>query len=113
VRIDVIADHDGPSHCSFESARTIVLGDPPGSRYARARDTLVYVRDPEDVLGDAETAAALDLDARLPLNAVDTGFRLGRTRLWLASAGRPRNIVLVTGARVERWPLDPDPTLCQ
>jgi hypothetical protein len=112
VRIDVIADYDGPSHCGFESSRRIVLGDRPGSRYTGFMDTLAYVRDPEDVLGDRETAAALDLDAWLPPGAAATDLRLERTQLWIASTTRPESIFLVTGAHVERWPLDPVPTAC-
>lgn len=33
VRIDVVADYDGPEHCGLGSARRIVVGHPVGARY--------------------------------------------------------------------------------
>lgn len=89
----------------------IVTGRPVGSRYSSARDDADYVRDPEDVFGDPVTAAAFDPEAELPEGAVDTGFRLGGTALWMDPAD-PSGIFLVAADSVERWPLDPEPTLC-
>lgn len=111
VRIDVIGDLPGPEHCGFESARVITTGVPVGERYTDASDDATYIRDPENVFGDAETAAAYDPDADLPPEAEDTGFRQGATELWVDRAEESA-IYLVTGATVERWPLDPEPTGC-
>jgi hypothetical protein len=111
VRIDVIGDLPGPEHCGFESARVITTGIPVGQRYTDASDDATYIRDPENVFGDAETAAAYDPDADLPPEAEDTGFRQGATELWVDPVEQLA-IYLVTGATVERWPLDPEPTGC-
>lgn len=111
VRIDVIADRPGPEHCGFESARVIITGVPIGERYTDASDDAEYIRDPENVFGDAETAAAYDPDADLPPEAEDTGFRQGATELWVDPVEQTA-IYLVTGGTVERWPLDPEPTGC-
>jgi hypothetical protein len=109
VRVDVIADYDGPEHCDFQSARHVVVGRPVGSRFTE--NAHVYVRDPENVYRDAETSRKLDLDAALPPSAGDTGLRLGATELW-AVPGEPRWIYLRKGEAVERWPLDREPTWC-
>jgi len=98
LRIDVVADYDGAAHCGFVGARYLALGMPVGSRYLRPR---IYVRDPDDVYGDEATRDALDLDARLPGGARDSGLRLGETRLLVAD-GEPEAIYLQTGDRVER-----------
>ncbi|MGH2668664.1 MAG: hypothetical protein ACRDH5_06015, partial [bacterium] len=111
VRIDVIGDRPGPEHCGFESARVIVTGVPVGERYTDASDDAEYIRDPENVFGDAETAAAFDPDADLPAAAEDTGFRQDGTELWMDRADESA-IYLVTGTSIERWPLDPEPTGC-
>jgi len=112
ARIDVIADYDGPEHCGFQSARTIVLGHPVGTRYSSPADSHVYVRDPENAYGDAQTAGLLDLDAELPAGAADTDFRLGPAQLW-AVPGDPEFIYVATpGGSTERWPLDREPSMC-
>jgi hypothetical protein len=112
ARVDVIADYDGAAHCNFQSARFIVLGHPIGTRYSSPSDSHVYVRDPEDVYGDARTAELLDLDAEPPAGAADTGLRLGGIQLW-AVADDPEFIYVTTpDGSFERWPLDREPTLC-
>jgi hypothetical protein len=111
LRIDVLGDRAGPEHCGFQSARVIVTGDPIGTRYSNTKDEAVYVRDPDNVFGDAVTAAAFDPNAELPEAAADTGFRHGGTALWVDPSD-PSSIYLVAGLSVERWPRDPEPTLC-
>ena len=61
---------------------------------------------------DRATASAFDPDAELPTGAVDTGFRQGTTELWVDPPDRSA-IYLVSEGSVERWPLDPEPTLCE
>jgi hypothetical protein len=111
VRIDVLADRPGPAHCGFEAARIIITGISIGARYTDESSSATWVRDPSNVLGDPATASAFDADAKLPDGAVDTGFRQQGTELWVAPTDRSA-IYLVTGASVERWPLDPDPAFC-
>jgi hypothetical protein len=110
VRIDVLADRPGPAHCGFEAGRVIITGIPIGARYADGSSS-TYVRDPGDVFGDAATASAFDPRAKLPEGAVDTGFREEGTQLWVDPTDRSA-IYLVAGTSVERWPLDPDPAVC-
>ncbi len=111
IRIDVLGDRPGAEHCGFESARAIVTGEPVGARYTDANDDAEYIRDPENVFGDADTAAAFDPDAELPAGAEDTGFRQGATELWVDPADESA-IYLVTGDVTELWPFDPEPTGC-
>ena len=111
VRVDVLADRNGPEHCGYESARVIITGTPVGTRYSDAGDAAEYVRDPDNVFGDPVTASAFDPDAELPKGAVDTGFRQGATALW-TDPSDPSAIYLVTHESVERWPRDPTPTVC-
>jgi hypothetical protein len=112
VRIDVLADRPGPAHCGYESARVIISGKPVGTRYGGHRDSAHYVRDPENVFGDSRTAAAFDPDSEVPAGALDTGFRQGSIELW-ADPSDASSIYLVLEQSVERWPLDPEPTLCR
>jgi hypothetical protein len=112
VRIDVLADRPGPAHCGFQAARVIITGLPIGARYTNESTSATYVRDPANVFLDPATASAFDPHAKLPQGAVDTGFRQQSTQLWVARTDSS-SIYLVTGASVERWPLDPEPALCQ
>jgi hypothetical protein len=111
LRIDVLADRPGPAHCGFEVARVIITGIPIGARYTDASSSATYVRDPGNVFLDPATASAFDPHARLPEGAVDTGFRQQGTQLWVGPTDHSA-IYLVAGASIERWPLDPDPALC-
>lgn len=111
IRIDVIADRQGPAHCGWQAARVIVTGIPVGARYADDRNDAVYVRDPDDVFDDPATASAFDPDADLPEGAVDTGWRQGDTELWIDPADVTA-IYLRLGTSTERWPLDTEPAGC-
>ncbi|MEO8246885.1 MAG: hypothetical protein ABI622_07150 [Chloroflexota bacterium] len=111
LRIDVIADRPGPSHCDMQAARVIITGRPVGAPYSTEADTAQYVRDPQDVFGDPQTAAAFEPDADLPPDAVDTGYRQASSSLWVVRAD-PSSIYVVDGDTTERWPLDPEPAGC-
>ena len=112
VRSDVVTDFDGPAHCEWQAMRAIVVSEPIGRRFRGPRTAArFYVRDPENVLGDAVTAERLDVDAVLPGTAADTGLRLGATELW-AVPGDPEWIYLRGDDAVERWPLDRDVPGC-
>jgi hypothetical protein len=111
IRIDVLGDRPGPEACGFADARVIITGTPVGSRYTDESNDAVYVRDPDDVFADPDTAAAFDPDAELPAGAEDTGFRQGGTELWVDPSDDSA-IYLVTGTSIEIWPLDPEPAVC-
>ena len=107
VRIDVLADRPGPDHCNFQSARVIITGSPLGARSTNDGDDVEYVRDPNNVFGLTET---FDPDARLPADAVDTGYRSEGTELWVVPAD-DTSIYLLEADHVERWPRA-DPPAC-
>ena len=111
LRIDVIADRQGPEHCGYEKARVMITGIPVGNRYTNQRDAVEFVRDPDNAQRDAETSAAFDPDAQLPDVAEDTGYRTTETELWVDPTDGS-GVYLVRGDRVERWPRDPTPAVC-
>ena len=111
IRIDVIADRPGPEHCGFDAARVIITGIPVGNRYTNSRDAAEFVRDPNNVQGDANTSAGFARDAQLPPVAQDTGYRTTGMELWVDPTDGS-SIYLVRGVRVERWPRDLTPAIC-
>ncbi len=102
VRTDVILEFLGPQHCGQETARTLTVGDPVGSAFTSRSDSVTFVRDPNGSMGDRAVQRALRLDAALPDDAEDTGFRQGSTELWVVPDMRA--IYLSDGDDVERWP---------
>ena len=120
VRMDVVADHSGPDHCGWASARYMVVTHPPGGiwRQERANERLAesarphhYVRDPDGVYNRPDTTRLLDLDATLPSNAKDSGLRRGAEELWFVPGDTTGVFVKVENV-VERWPLDDNLPLC-
>lgn len=108
IRIDALADYDGADHCGYGSARFIVLR--ANRAYLLAKDKAVgaqdfdrYVRDPEQVYGNAQATNDLSLNASLPARAVDAGFRHGDEEIWEVP-GDNAAIYVKTGGQVERWP---------
>jgi hypothetical protein len=75
VRTDVITSRTGPAHCGWERTIFLSLGD------------LQYFRDPH---GDLEpyTVVPFRPDARLPDDAVDTGFHTDDWHLFTIPSGR-------------------------
>lgn len=115
LRMDVVADYDGPDHCGWESARFLVVGQPPGTvfrlsrpdmKVPRAQRAYTYVRDPQGVFNRPRTTQRLDLNATMPAAATHTGFRRGAEELW-AVPNDPAFVYVRSGAKVERWPLEP------
>lgn len=92
VRIDVIRQHDGPTHCGWESATFITIGSPIGERVEAdgvdSGGARTYIWDPEGVLvyiDGIERDVSLPIED-LPDTASDTGFSAGEAELWLDSA---------------------------
>lgn len=112
VRVDVISDFQGPTHCGWESAHVIVTGRPVGALYTSPQDGDWYVRDPEGVFRDPALVEGFDPAAELPGDAVDTTFRQDDRELWIVP-GDESAIYLRSPGGVERWPLDPTPLLCE
>lgn len=108
LRIDVVAERPGPSHCGWEDADVLIVGDPLGERYGSA--SVHFVRDPDGVFGLPELAEGFVADDELPGTAVDSGFRRDGTSLWHVP-GDQSQVWLVAGGAVERWPRG-DPPIC-
>ena len=111
VRLDVIMTRQGADACGGERVADILMGWPLGESHARHRPSRIFVRDPNGVVADRQTSAAVDADAELPEDAVDTGYRQDGRALWM----RPDDgsfVYLVSGDRVEAWPHDPIPSGC-
>jgi hypothetical protein len=91
---------EADDHCSWPNVRMISFG---GHQ---------YVRDPDGVFRDWPFETTLDLDAELPGDAVDTGYRNGDVQLWLSEPGDPSAAFLVGPERTERWPRPTDGIHC-
>ena len=92
VRVDVIRQLEGPTHCGWESATFITIGTPIGEPVeidgVGSDGARTYVWDPEVVLvyiDGIERDASLRIED-LPDTASDTGFSAGEAELWLDSA---------------------------
>jgi hypothetical protein len=111
VHLDILMTRRGADSCGGPKAADILIGWPLGSSHHDHQPYRIFVRDPHNVLRDAETSSAFDDDAELPTDAVDTGYRQDGTELWM----RPDDdafVYLVLADRVERWPYDARPTGC-
>lgn len=104
VRLDVVADWNGPSHCNYQDARVIQLGRPVGATFSSLPESATYVHDPEGAFDDPALSAAYAGTATLARKAVDSGFRQGPIELWTVPQDQ-RSIYLRTGKTTERWPL--------
>ncbi len=92
----------GAEHCDWQRMTFLSLG-----RYGRAP---TFVRDPAPFLAEQAEVAYLP-HTRLPADSVDSGFRRGPDRLWLA----PDRSLAYVGASpgdVERWPRLVEPPGC-
>jgi hypothetical protein len=110
VRLDVLMLRKGPGHCGWERATEILMGDPLGTSHNHA-PYRIYVRDPENVIGDEEVARLFQPEAKLPSGAQDTGYRQDGSELWMDPMD-DRFIYLVSPNGTERWPLDTTPAGC-
>lgn len=108
----VLSSNEGPDHCGWTSVSFLNVGWPLGSD-GDTNAYRQYVRDPQGLLID-RTSGPFQSDARLPNDAVDTGFQHDAWGLWLAPSDQDEAAYLVnaeTGA-VERWPRAPIPNGC-
>lgn len=89
-----INSYAGPRHCGWQSAHFLATG--------RGKDSRLYARDPDGVLGPEMLTADYRPDALLPVGARDTGYRYQDWELWL-TAGKSKAYVR-TPHGVEVWP---------
>jgi hypothetical protein len=110
VRLDVLMTRRGPEHCGWQRATDILMGDPLGASHMQG-PARVYVRDPDNVMGDPAVARAFEEDTDLPIGARDTGYRQDGVELWMDPTDDGL-VYLVSEHAVERWPQDPSPAVC-
>lgn len=91
----------GPEHCDWQDMTFLTL---------RRGEDSTFVRNADPDLGDY-FAEPYREHAELPADAVDTGFRHGDDRLWLAP-DRARAYVGATPGDVEVWPRTVQPLGC-
>lgn len=103
MRIDVLAERTGPSHCGWEDTPVLITADPFGSRGADSTSDVEYVRDPNGLCGIAEFVDGFETPDSRPVDATDTGYRQGQRELWL-SPSDPDAIYINDADTVERWP---------
>jgi hypothetical protein len=103
VAAAVITLAPGPAHCGWEESLFLTVGWPLGEVPFDATDARLYLRDPLG-LHAAVSLAAYAGDVALPADAFDTGYRYGPDALWVSPATADREVFMVRGVIVERWP---------
>lgn len=106
VRLDVALTREGGC---YEGVTHIVMGWPPLS-VSTPKNTRIFVRDPNNVAGNEDTAGRYRADIELPDNAEDTRLRQQGKELWLDRDGKAAYIV--NDDHTELWPFDPAPPGC-
>jgi hypothetical protein len=98
VRTDVVTSSIGPGHCGWERTIFLSLGD------------LQYLRDPHGEL-EQYTVVPFHPDARLPGDAIDTGFHTDQWHLFTIPSGRAVFVRRADGT-YELWPRAKEPIGC-
>lgn len=94
VRIDYLAERVD-SDCDLSWPTVLITGDPVGTPYTNAVDSLTYLRDDGNLLDDGGTPKAVE----------PTGYVAEDGReLWMDPQDQ-KAAYIVSEARVERWPL--------
>lgn len=114
VRIDVLTDSFGPSHCGLESVEFITIGEPIGAPAGvNSLDPAArrFIWDPEGALLYAnQPSSTTDVreEVLARTSAVDTGYRRGTDELWL-DGGDPAVAYVAHGDQVDILQLDVEP----
>ncbi len=96
----------GPEQCGWEDV-TFIEVDRTSTRAKQ------FVLDPSGEL-DHRLRTTYDAHARLPFDAVDTGWRRGGLALWLQTGGAAAYLVnLADPSDVQRWPRAEDTIRCE
>lgn len=109
LRLDVIMTRQGEDACGGPTVADVLMANYLG-RVVNPRNARIYVKDPNNVLGDRKTSRGFDPDAELPAGAAETNHSQGGAELWIAGDGKA--IYMHYGNHIERWPLDPSPPEC-
>ncbi|KKD09269.1 hypothetical protein [Streptomyces sp. WM6386] len=94
VPITVISSSAGAAHCDWQKAHFLGTGE--------GRDSVLYARDPDGVLGGEMLETPYQGDVTMPTDAKDTGYRLRDWRLWLTDDKETAYVRTSDG--VEAWP---------
>ncbi|MEV7888731.1 hypothetical protein ACWD3I_23385 [Streptomyces sp. NPDC002817] len=94
VPITVISSSVGAAHCDWQKAHFLGTGE--------GKDSVLYARDPDGVLGGEMLEAPYRGDVTMPADAKDTGYRLRDWQLWLTDDKGTAYVRTPDG--VEAWP---------
>src|SRR4051812_38256615 len=115
VSSDVLDVSGGPEHCDWQDLAFVTATWPLGSA-PHGTNLRQYIRvspaQARMLLNPKNLAGPLRLQATLPKDAVDTGYRSGTVHLWLSPSDQDRYAYLVSGTTVEAWPRSIPLTLC-
>lgn len=130
VRIDVVAHVRGSNRCGWRGAEFLTMGRPIGERIGKrysVTSTSRFLWDPDAVLPRGPFGNSIPLD-ELPVDAVDTGFRLpasarmvdetteppddSKLQLFIDDVADPATLYLIDGDEVEVWHKHPSLGLC-
>ena len=110
----VAASAAGPEHCEMQAMTFLTIGWPIGTFSPTAANSREFVRDPShSPMFASNLLSTLDLHARLPSDARPTGLAYDGLQVYVSAADAGRDIYLVGGGAVERWPRSDPPTGCQ
>jgi len=112
VPYSVVAAAAGPAHCGWESATFLTVGWPLGRTARYADQSRQYIRDARRVVPQSKLRSKLALDATLPGDARNTGYREGIVQLYLSPTEADVAVYVAAGSRIERWPRSEPMTVC-
>lgn len=101
-----------PGHCDWESATFLTIGWPLGTVSTTSAQARQFIRDPEGVVSSRNLQNELELHAKLPRDAVATGYRYRELEIYLSASDQDWAIYVVGPAGAERWPRSDPMTLC-
>lgn len=112
VRGDIVSWRtEGPDHHCWPNVTFLTVGSPVGALITDS-GARTYVRDRRGQLRSGEGPdPRLDLVAVLPETALDTGFRLRGSELWI-DEGADEHVYVVSEDNVEAWPIDREQRGC-
>lgn len=107
VRLDVLMTRE---NSCVRPALDLVMGTPLGASH-RVSEVRTFIKDAEHVISERDYHERLDLDADLPDDARDTGYRQGDVELWMRPNDNPYAYI-VHPDHVEAWPYAESPPGC-
>jgi hypothetical protein len=102
----------GSEHCGMQSATLMRIGWPLGTVSTNRLDSRQYIRDPQGVITGKPLRQRLELNATVPSDGRDTGYRYAAIAIHLSPSDQDEFIYLVGPAGAERWPRSDPMTLC-